>query len=178
MDKTILALNRFDQSKAHSWYKKWREKIHAWLERNGDSDWADILLLLPDLFMFAVGIMSDSRIPHKFKLALLSAVSLTYSVPFDVIPEAIVGVAGLIDDAGILIIVLDLLFSAQSLEPDALEQAIRDHWHVDEDLRSIIKKLLEKLKRMPGQLLPKLLNLVKRWWPKKGNYGSETTPAE
>lgn len=167
MDKAIQALNRFDESKAHSWYKKWREKIRVWLERNGNSDRADILLLLPDLFMFAVGIMSDPRIPAKFKLALLSAILYVLS-PLDLIPEAVLGVAGLIDDAGILIILLDLLFNALSLEPDVLAQVLQDHWHGEEDLVSTIKQLLAKLKKMPGNLFEKLLSLVKRWWPMKG----------
>ncbi|MCY4069777.1 MAG: YkvA family protein [Chloroflexi bacterium] len=171
------AMLPFDESRAHSWYRKWREKIHAWLERNGDSDWADILLLLPDLFMFAVGIMSDSRIPYKFKLALLSAVVYVLS-PFDLIPEAVLGVAGLIDDAGILLILLDMLFGALNLEPDVLAQVIRDHWHRDEDVVSTIRVLLAKLKRMPGYLFGKLLNLVRRWWPYGRDNEPETGPAE
>lgn len=177
MDRAILALNRFDESRAHSWYKKWRERIRAWLESNGNSDWADILLLLPDLFMFVVGIMSDSRIPYKFKLALLSAVVYVLS-PLDLFPEAVLGVAGLIDDAGILIILLDLLFSSLSLEPDVLEQVLQDHWHREEDLVSTIRRLLAKLKNMPGNLFEQLLRLVKRWWPTRRDSESTTMPVE
>lgn len=177
MDKSTLALSRFDESKAHSWYKKWRKRIHEWLERNGNSDWADILLLLPDLFMFAVGVMSDSRIPVKLRLALLSAVLYVLS-PLDLIPEAVFGVAGLTDDAGILIIVLDLLLSAQSVEPDVFEQVLQDHWHGEEDLVSTIKRLLAKLKEMPGNLLERLHNLIKRWQSSKRDNRSDTSPTE
>lgn len=167
----------YSKSKADSWFKKWREKIHAWLERNADSDWADILLLLPDLFMFAVGTMTDSRIPYKFRLALLSAVLYALS-PIDLISEALLGVAGLVDDAGILIILLDLVFNALNLEPDELAQILQDHWHGEEDLVSTIKKLLAKLKKMPGNLFAKLLRLVKRWWPKGRDNESESSPSE
>lgn len=177
MDNAILSFDRFDESNAHSWYKKWREKISAWLEDNRDSDWADILLLLPDLFMFAVGIMSDSRIPYKFKLALLSAVVYVLS-PFDLIPEAVLGVAGLIDDAGILLMLLDMLFGAIDLGPDVLAQVIQDHWHGDVDVVSTIKVLLAKLKSMPGNLFERLLNLVRRWWPYRRDSEPETVPAE
>ncbi len=177
MDNTILPFDRFNESHAHSWYRKWREKIHAWLERHADSEWADILLLLPDLFMFTVGIMSDSRIPYKSKLALLSAVLYVLS-PFDLIPEAVFSVAGLIDDAGILIILLDLLFNTLSLEPDVLAQVLHDHWNGEEDLVSTIKMLLAKMKKMPGNLFEKLLSLVKRWWPMRRDNESETMPAE
>ena len=164
MDNAIMALEDFDDSRARRWYRKWRKKIHAWLERNGDSDWADILLMLPDLFMFVVGIMSDSRIPIKFRLALLSAIIYVLS-PLDILPEAILGVAGLVDDAGILILLLDLLFNALSLEPDILEQVVQDHWHRDADLISTIKALLTKLKEMPGNLFEMLQRLIQRWWP-------------
>ncbi|MCY3863946.1 MAG: YkvA family protein [Chloroflexi bacterium] len=174
MDNTILP---FDGSHAHSWYKKWREKIRRWLERNADSDWADILLLLPDLFMFAVGVMSDSRIPYKFRLALLSAVLYVLS-PFDLIPEAILGVAGLTDDAGILILLLDLLFNALNLEPDVLAQVIEDRWHGEEDLVSTIRTLLTKLKKMPGNLIIKLRSLIERWWPTRRDKGAEMGSSE
>ena len=153
----------FGGSGPEGWYKKWREKIRRWLERNSDSDWADILLLLPDLFMFAHGVKSDSRIPNnKFKLALLSAVLYVLS-PLDIMPEAILGVPGLIDDAGILIILLDKLFNALGLEPEKLAQVIQDHWHGDEDPVSTVRKLLAKLKKMAGDLYDRLMNLIKSW---------------
>ena len=169
--------NGFDNSGANNWYKIWREKIYVWIERNADSEWADILLLLPDLFMFAVGLVSDSRVPKKLRLALLSAVLYVLS-PLDLFPEAILGVAGLIDDAGILIILLDVLLRALSLEPDVLAQVLQDHWHGEDDLVSIIKKLLAKLKKMPGNLYETLLRLVNRWWPGGGDNTSEAVPAE
>ena len=158
MNSPILPFDRFNESHANSWYRKWRAKILAWLKRNGNSEWADILLLLPDLFMFTVGVMSDSRVPHKFKLALLSA-ALYVLNPIDLIPEAVLGVAGLIDDAGILIILLNLLLNTLSLEPDVLEQVLQDHWHATENLPATIKKLLQKLKKMSGNLFEKLRNL-------------------
>jgi len=177
MDKAILALNRFNKSKAQSWYEKWRKKIHDWFERNGDSEWANILLLLPDLFMLAVGIMSDSRIPKRLRLALLSAVLYVLS-PLDLIPEAVFGVAGLTDDAGILIILLDMLFNALSAEPDVLAQVLQEHWHGEEDPVSTIRKLLVKLQKIAGNLFEKLRSLVTRWWPNRSDNESGTTPVE
>ncbi len=177
MDSEIVALDNFGGSGPENWYKKWRKKILAWLERNADSDWADILLLLPDLFMFAVGLLSDSRIPKKLRLALLSAVLYVLS-PLDLFPEAILGVAGLIDDAGILIILLDVLLRALSLEPDVLAQVLQDHWHREEDLVSTIKKFLAKLKKMPGRLYETLLRLVNRWRRGGGDNPSEAVPIE
>lgn len=176
VDNALLPPGGFDPNRARSWYQKWRKKIRDWLERHADSEWADILLLLPDLFMLAVGLMSDSRIPKRYRLALLSAVLYVLS-PLDLIPEAVFGVAGLTDDAGILIILLDLLFSSLSLDPDTLEQVIHDHWH-GEDLIGTIKKLLCKLKNMPGNLFRKLKKLVMRWWPSRGENSSETEPEE
>ena len=172
MDNTILPFDKFDGSHAHSWYKKWREKIRRWLERNADSEWADILLLLPDLFMFAVGIKFDSRIPNKFKLALLSAILYVLS-PLDIMPEAILGVPGLIDDAGILLILLDMLFNALNLKPEELAKIIQDHWPGEEDPVSTVRKLLAKLKKMAGNLHKRLLNLVMGWRTNRRDNKSE-----
>ena len=176
MPNTIMPFDRFDNARARGWYERWRERIHAWLERNADSDWADILLSLPDLFMFAVGVMSDRRIPYRLRLALFSAVVYVLS-PFDLIPEAAIGVAGLVDDAGVLILILDLLFSEQSLEPDVLEEILRDHWH-GEDLVSTIRRLLARLREIAGNLFERILSLVKRWWPMRRGNESETHLAE
>jgi len=177
VDKSIVPFDRFDEDTARSWYRRWRDRIKAWLERNADSDWADILLLLPDLFMCAVGLLSDTRIPKKLRLALLSAVLYVLS-PLDLFPEAILGVPGLIDDAGILIILLDVLLRALSLEPDVLAQILQDHCYGEEDFVSTIRRLLAKLKNMPGNLYETLLRLVNRWRPGGGDDTSEAVPAE
>ena len=176
-DNSIQLLENFDEERARSWYEKVREMIRAWLERNADSDWADILLFLPDLFMFVVGLLRDPRIPSKYRFALLSAVLYVLS-PLDLVPEAVLGVMGLIDDAGILILLLDLLFNSIILEYDTWAEVIRDHWHREEDLASTITRLLAKLRDVSGDLLEKLLNLVRRWWPRRADGEPETAPAE
>ena len=172
----IQLLENFDEKKARNWYEQVREKIRAWLERHVGSEWAEILLFLPDLFMFAVGIMRDPRIPLKYRLALLSAVLYVLS-PLDIIPEMVFGAPGLIDDAGILIILLDLLFNSLILDSETWAEVIRDHWHREEDLASTITRLLAKLRDLSGDLFEKLLNLVKRWWPERTGGEPDADPA-
>lgn len=163
---------------ADSWSKRWCKKIQNWLERHADSDWADILFWLCVLFKLAVGLMFDSRTPRKYKLALLSAILYVLS-PFDLIPEATFNVLGLTDDAGVLIIVLDLLFNALNPAPDTIwAEIIQNSWDGDEDPKATIEMLFRRLSEMPGNLFRRLQNLVRRWWPSGRDNNSESEPAE
>ena len=78
----------YDQKRARSWYRRWRRDIRKWVERNSNSDKADILLLVPDLFMLCVGLIADRRVPPQFKASLVSAAAYVLS-PVDLIPEAL-----------------------------------------------------------------------------------------
>ena len=122
----------FDEAKARGWYQRWRREVHRWVKRHSDSDYADLLLFLPDLFILCVGLILDSRVPSKLKIALVSATAYVLS-PFDIMPEAVLGVVGLVDDAGILIITLHAVLGAFEMDVMDFEKVIRDYWHGSEN---------------------------------------------
>ena len=130
-------------------------KIYDWVKSHTDSDLADIILFLPDLFVLSMGLILDARVPSKLKVALVSAVAYVLS-PFDLIPEALLGVAGLIDDAGILIIALHTVFGALELTPDEVEQIFRDYWHGHGHPVEIVVKLYNLISKGANQLFAKL----------------------
>ena len=163
----------FDEEKARGWYQNWREKIYDWVKSHTDSDLADIILFLPDLFVLSMGLILDARVPSKLKVALVSAVAYVLS-PFDLIPEALLGVAGLIDDAGILIIALHTVFGALELTPDEVEQILRDYWHGHGHPVEIVVKLYNMISKGANQLFAKLRKWQKHSRQSNSIAGDET----
>lgn len=163
----------YDQAKVYSWYRKWRKVIRKWIERNSDSDIADILLLVPDLFMLCVGLIGDKRVPSPLKVSLISAVAYVLS-PIDLIPEALVGAAGLIDDAGVLVFILHGLLSAKDVDPHEWEEILRDHWAGDADPAIVINSLYALFIKNAKLLFGKVWTvIVKR---RKASGKRDTTP--
>src|SRR5690606_16152038 len=87
------------------WYEKWRKRIYKWVSRATDDTIAGIVLLVPDLFVLLVRLIQDARVPFWVKAQLVLAAAYVLS-PIDFIPEAIAGVVGLTDDAGVMALVL------------------------------------------------------------------------
>ena len=163
----------YDQAKVDSWYRKWRKVIRKWIERNSDSDIADILLLVPDLFMLCVGLIGDKRVPSPLKVSLISAVAYVLS-PIDLIPEALVGAAGLIDDAGVLVFILHGLLSVKDVDPREWEDILRDHWAGDADPVIVINSLYALFIKNAKLLFGKVWTvIVKR---QKASGKRDTTP--
>ena len=164
---------KFEEDKARSWYEAWRDKVKAWCERNGDSDLAKILLLLPDLFMLCIGLIGDKRVPASMKISLVSAVAYVLS-PFDLIPEALLGVPGLIDDAGILAIALNAVLGMVNIGPDEWAAVLSDHWHGDDDPARVIQKLFQFIMKNAARLFGKVWRSIIRWWTRKHKSGGIT----
>ncbi len=138
----ITQHEEFDEAETQGWYQMWRREVHNWVKHHADSDFADLLLFLPDLFILCAGLIHDPRLPSNFRLALVSVAAYVLS-PFDLLPEAIFSVAGLIDDAGILIIALNTVSSAMEIDPGELERILREHWHGGENPVQVVETLNE-----------------------------------
>jgi uncharacterized membrane protein YkvA (DUF1232 family) len=93
------------EQRTPDWYETWRERIRAWVSKHTDDEVAAIVLLVPDLLALVVRLARDSRVPFMLNGQLLLAAAYVLS-PVDLIPEIIVGVLGLGDDAGVLMLVL------------------------------------------------------------------------
>jgi uncharacterized membrane protein YkvA (DUF1232 family) len=84
--------------KNEDFYKSMRERIRVWLAKKGKHyRYADFLLFAPDLFHLISKLVLDERIPVRHKARLGAAIAYFVS-PVDLIPEAVVGPVGYIDD--------------------------------------------------------------------------------
>ncbi len=122
-----------------SFYDRLRARLAGELERRGGklgAGAAEILLLIPDVFMFMVRLALDREVPQKTRLLLASAL-VYFVVPVDLLPEAVVGPAGFLDDLVLALAVLQQAFG-RDLEPFA-----EKYWSGSEPLRQVLADILE-----------------------------------
>jgi uncharacterized membrane protein YkvA (DUF1232 family) len=125
------------RDRADRFYDRVRGSIHEYIDRKSAvlGKTAEFLLLVPDMFMLLWRLTTDSRVTGKNKVLLGSAV-VYFILPFDLIPEAIVGPIGYLDD---------LVFAAYALNTilrDTDPEVLREHWTGREDVLVTIQRVL------------------------------------
>ena len=136
-------------------YQGLRDKFRKWAEseKGKTNKWTEVLLFAPDLFHLLCKLSIDPAVPVKEKAKLAGAIAYFVS-PIDLIPEAIVGPVGYVDDIALAAYVLNSIVNKTS--PDV----VRKHWAGDGDILEVIKHILEVADEMVGSgLWRKLKNL-------------------
>ncbi len=146
------------RDRAGRFYDRMRSTIRRYVEGKGKAldKTTEFLLLVPDVFILLWRLTTDSRVNGKDKLLLGSAV-VYYVMPFDLIPEAIVGPIGYLDDLVFGVYVLNKVLGSVDAS------IIREHWSGSEDVLGTIhrvlnaadsligKDLVAKIKKMMGK---------------------------
>jgi uncharacterized membrane protein YkvA (DUF1232 family) len=142
-----------------SFYDRLREKIFRVVEKRGGrlSEGAvRALMLVPDVFILLVRLTLDREVPGSTR-ALIGGALAYFILPFDLLPEGILGGAGYLDDLVLATAVLSQAFGGD-LEPYA-----RKHWSGSEDLRVVIQDISETAQSLLGQnLYDRLRRLLSR----------------
>jgi uncharacterized membrane protein YkvA (DUF1232 family) len=128
------------EQKSPDWYETWRGRIHQWIITHADDEFAQIVLLVPDLLALVIRLARDKRVPFRLKGQLILAAAYVLS-PFDLVPEALLGVIGLADDAGVLVLVLIWIKGLASVDP----QILRDNWSGAGDVLDVIDALHKRI---------------------------------
>ena len=107
------------------------------------SQYVDLLLAGPDLFMLLVRLSRDDRVPGADKVKLGGAAAYFLN-PLDLVPELVLGPAGLVDDVALAGLVLrDIL---ERTDPAVVSQ----HWEGTVDLLDLIRRILDVADSMVG----------------------------
>lgn len=144
-----------------SFYDRLRERIVAKVEGRGHrfaEGTVRALLLVPDVFMLLVRLSLDKEVPAQARMLIGGALAY-FVLPMDLLPEALVGVGGYVDDLVIATAVLAQAFSGE-LEPYA-----RKHWSGSEDLRVVLADVSYAAENLLGA---KLFNRLKTLMEKRG----------
>ena len=134
-------------------YQRMRASIRAWLERKGKGfKYADYLLAAPDLFHLLCRLAVDPEVPAAQK-AKLAAPIIYFIAPLDLIPEALLGPYGYVDDLVAAALVLNGLVN--EIDP----QIIKRHWAGSQDILTLIQEILKVANELVGK---GLLGRIKR----------------
>jgi len=125
-------------------YQQMRDNIRGWIKGKGvNYQFADYLLAAPDLFHLLCKLAIDKEVPVSEKAKLAAAIAYFVS-PVDLIPEAITGPVGYIDDVATAAFILDRLINKTSPE------IVQRHWAGDKDILDLIQQILQVGEEMVG----------------------------
>jgi uncharacterized membrane protein YkvA (DUF1232 family) len=126
-------------------YQSLRARIKKWLETgDGKSNkFAEYILLAPDLFHLLIRLMLDEGVPlsEKAKLGIVVAYFIS---PLDLLPEAILGPLGYLDDIALTAYVLNQLVNKTD------DTLIKKHWAGEGDVLEVIQKIIHDADEMVG----------------------------
>ena len=119
-------------------YRTIRDRVSGYT-----GQYADYLLLLPDLFLLATRLMLDPRVDKKHKVYLGAA--LAYVVgPFNLLSERVFGPLGYLDDLVVLVAALNMMLN------DLDKQIVAEHWSGKADLLESIQKVIAQADQFIG----------------------------
>lgn len=121
-----------------SFYNRLRRRVTRTLHRRagklGDRA-ASALLLVPDVFILLLRLALDKDIPKATRATLASTLAY-FVLPLDLLPEAVLGPAGYLDDLVLALAALSQAFGKE-LEPYA-----EKYWSGSQPLRRVIGDVL------------------------------------
>jgi uncharacterized membrane protein YkvA (DUF1232 family) len=134
-----------NDTRAQRIYDRIRGNIHRFLGRKGKAlgKTGDYLLLVPDVFILLWRLANDSRVNGKHKVLLGSSIAY-YIIPFDFIPEALVGPIGYLDDLVFGVYVLNKVLG------DVDASVLREHWPGESDVLDSIQRVLTAADSLVG----------------------------
>jgi len=138
--------DQLPRDRATRFYDRIRNTIQRYVEGKGKvlGKTAEFLLLVPDVFILLWRLASDSRVNGKDKVLLGSAVAY-YVMPFDLIPEALVGPVGYMDDLVFGVYVLNKVLGSVDAS------ILREHWSGSEDVLDTIQNVLNAAESLVGK---------------------------
>lgn len=115
-----------------------------------------VLLVVPDIFILLVRLVLDRQVPSQTR-ALLGGALAYFLLPVDLLPEALLGAAGYVDDAVLAAAVLSNVFGPE------LEPFVRKHWSGSEDIRKVLKDISGAARALLGEsVYERLRQLLKK----------------
>jgi uncharacterized membrane protein YkvA (DUF1232 family) len=142
--------------RAQRYYDRIRQRIQNFLRARARMDKsAEYLLLAPDVFMLLWRLVNDARVNAKNKLLLGSGIAY-FIFPLDIMPEALIGPLGYLDDLVFAVYLLNKILS------DTDAEVLRQHWSGSEDVLATITNVLNAADNLVGKdLVGRLKNIVK-----------------
>jgi uncharacterized membrane protein YkvA (DUF1232 family) len=119
-------------------YETLRERVAGYT-----GEYADYVLLLPDLFLLITRLMLDGRVEGRHKIYMGAALVYVIS-PINLISERRFGVLGYLDDVVVVVAALNNLVN--EIDP----AIVTEHWSGKADLLASMQKILAQADNLVG----------------------------
>ena len=141
----MTAGNIIENQQAQDFYRRLRARLDEWLQsREGRAyRFADYLLVLPDFVHLIIRLALDRRVPMELRTQT-AAVLAYVMLPFDLVPEAVVGPVGFGDDLLLVALMVRRLLTAVPPE------VVLAHWSGPTGLMKTIRTILDAAEEMVG----------------------------
>ncbi len=153
-----------------SFYDRLRHNIAQTVGRRGGKlgqRAASTLLLVPDVFMLLVRLSIDKNVP-KASRAVLASTLAYFVLPFDLMPEGLVGPVGYLDDLALALMALSQAFGKD------LEMFAEKHWSGPQSFRTVLSDALVTANGLLGN---SLYDRLQRLMEKRGIELNELPPS-
>jgi uncharacterized membrane protein YkvA (DUF1232 family) len=132
-------------SREEEFYRRLRKTVKVWAggENARANRYADLILAGPDLFVLLTRLSRDSRVPQDERARIAGTIAYFIN-PLDLVPELLLGPAGLVDDIALTALVLHGLL--EHTDPSI----IREHWEGDVDVLELVRAILAAADTMLG----------------------------
>lgn len=146
-----LASETVGQGPSHgllSFYDRLRRRVLEAVRQRGRfaTATAELLLLVPDVFMLLLRMTLDPEVPASTR-SLLGGALLYFVLPLDLFPEGVVGAGGFVED---LVLAAAVLSHALG---DELEPLAERHWSGPRPLRSVLRDVSAAASALLGESL-------------------------
>jgi len=138
-------------------YQKMRLDIREWVKsKTGqESQWSEYLLLAPDLFHLLAKLALDKDIPNVEKAKIAGALAYFIS-PIDLLPEALLGPIGYLDDVALAAYVIN------SVMKNSDPGVVTKHWAGEQNILDLVQQIVDVASDMLGtKIWDKLKRVVK-----------------
>lgn len=146
------------QAKHFDFYQLLRNRIQTWVQTGKGSKyrWADYILAVPDLFHLLVKLTLDPAIPSAYKARL--GLGLAYFIsPIDLIPEALLGPIGYLDDLAVAAYILHSIINETDPE------LVRKHWAGERDVLELVQQIIGSADDMIGsRVIDKIKTMLRK----------------
>ena len=130
-----------------SFYDRLRTRITDAVERRGnrfEKGTVEALLLVPDIFMLLVRLMLDREVPSSTR-ALIGGALAYFLLPIDLLPEALVGVGGFVDDLVLAVVLLSRVMD------DEVEEKAELYWSGSDRIRVVLADVVGAAESLLGE---------------------------
>lgn len=137
-------------------YQKMRVDIREWLQTKTGKGykWGEYLLLAPDLFHLLAKLAIDKDVPAGEKAKIAGALAYFIS-PIDLVPEAMFGPMGYLDDVALAAYVIS------SIMKNSDPEIVTRQWAGEQDVLELVQQIVDVGAEMLGdKLWTKLKKIV------------------